>query len=82
MSDIENAIQIGELVLAAAEALIDAIDDAKKSLADSTADLRQAIAAAKQKAHDDLAADRKEADDDLDKKFDHKVGDEPDGDST
>lgn len=70
MSDIDNAIKIGELVVATAEGLIDAIDKAKQALQDSTTDLKQAIVDAKKKMHDDLAADRKEADDALDQKFD------------
>lgn len=78
MSDIDDAIKIGELVLATAEGLIDAISEAKRSLEDSTAQLKQSITEAKKKLHDDLAADRREADAALDKKFDSaKSDDEP-----
>jgi hypothetical protein len=77
VTDIDNAIKVGELMLATAEGLIDAITKAKQSLEDSTAQLKQSIAEAKKKMRDDLAADRKEADDALDKKFDRsKNGDE------
>lgn len=79
MSDVSDAIKIGELVLATAEGLIDAIGRAKQSLEESTAQLKQSITEAKQKLHDDLAADRKAADAALDEKFDRSKdqGDEP-----
>ncbi|HSX23351.1 MAG TPA: hypothetical protein VLE97_11310 [Gaiellaceae bacterium] len=76
MSDLDDAIKIGELVVKTAEALFEAIDKAKGDLAANVADLKKAIADAKKEGRDDLAADRKEADDALDKKFDHEVGDE------
>lgn len=74
MSDIVDAIKIGELVLETTEALIEAIEKARQDLASSADDLKKAIAAAKQKGHDDLDADRKEEDDALDKKFDQSNG--------
>lgn len=77
MTDINNAIKVGELVLATAEKLIDAIGKSKQALEESTAELKQSIAEAKKKARDDRAADRKEADDALDKKFDHEKDGEP-----
>lgn len=84
MSDVSDAIKIGELVLATAEGLIDAIGRAKQSLEESTAQLKQSITEAKKKLRDDLVADRRAADEELDKKFDHPVDavdDEDDGDS-
>jgi F0F1-type ATP synthase membrane subunit b/b' len=82
MSDVSDTIKIGELVLATAEGLIDAIGRAKQSLEESTAQLKQSITEAKKKLHDDLAADRKEADEALDRKFDHPDGAASDDDGT
>lgn len=70
MSDVDDAIKIGELVLSTAEGLINAIGEAKQSLESSMEQLKQSIAAAKKKMRVDLAADRKEADEALDRKFD------------
>jgi hypothetical protein len=72
VTTIDDAIKVGELVLATAEGLIDAISAAKRSLEDSAAQLKQSITEAKKKQRDDLAADRKATDNELDKKFDHK----------
>jgi hypothetical protein len=81
VSDVKDAIKIGELVLATADGLIDAIGEAKRSLEESTARLKQSITEAKEKLRADLAADREEADEALDRKFDRPADDAGDDDA-
>lgn len=72
MSDVQSAIDGIRLAIAAAEALLSAMDKAKKTLSDSTDQLK-ALASQIEKdrdaMHEKLAHDRKEERDAFDKKF-------------
>ena len=83
MKDLDTAIDAVRVAIAAAEALSDAIDKAKKALDAGTQKLKDVLADAEKERsamHETLARDRKEARDDFDKAIDAqnaaKVADE------